>query len=72
MDSEPIDARLNEVLDALADVLGQACGQVDGRLDSLSLTAYADGILVLHEYGRVVIEEQRGRHVVARFVNHVH
>lgn len=72
MDAEPADARVNEVLDTLADVLGQACGQLDGRLDSLSLSAYAEGIVLLHQYGRVVIEEQKGRRVIARFVEHIH
>jgi hypothetical protein len=72
MDSEPEDARVSEVLDHLADVLGQACGQPDGRLDSLSLTAYADGIRLLHRYERLVIEEERGRRVIARFVEFIH
>lgn len=66
------DPRINELLDALSDVLGQACGQLDGRLDSLSLTAYADGIRLLHRYERVVIEEEYGRRVIGRFVEYMH
>jgi hypothetical protein len=72
MDAEPDDPRVTELLDTLADVLGQACGQPDGRLDSLALTAYAEGIRLLHRYQRVVIEEERGRQVVARFVEFIH
>lgn len=72
MDTEPDDPRVSEVLDVLADVLGQACGQPDGRLDSMSLTAYAEGIRLLHRYERVVIEEERGRHVIGRLVDYIH
>lgn len=69
---DPVDPQVRDVLDALADVLGQACGQPDGRLDSLSLTAYAEGLRLLSRYERVVIEEERGRHVIARFVEFIH
>jgi hypothetical protein len=72
MDADPEDPRVTELLDTLADVLGQACGQPDGRLDSLSLTAYAEGIRLLHRYGRLVIEEERGRRVIGRFVEYIH
>jgi hypothetical protein len=51
---------------------GKRAGRSTERLDSLSLTAYAEGILMLHRYGRVVIEEQRGRWVIARFVESIH
>jgi hypothetical protein len=72
MDADPADAQLTEALDMLADVLAQACGQLDGRLDSMALTAYAEGIRLLHRYERVVIEEERGRRVIARFVEFIH
>jgi hypothetical protein len=68
VDAKPTDPQVNEVLDTLADVLAQACSQADGRLDSLSLTAYAEGLRLLHRYGRLVIEEERGRRVIGRLV----
>lgn len=70
--AEPEDPRVSELLDHLADVLGQACGQPDGRLDSMALTAYAEAIRLLHRYERVVIEEERGRRVIGRLVDYIH
>ena len=67
-----MDQRLDEVLDALADVLAQACGVSDGRLDSMALRAYAEGIRLLSRHGRVVIETEVGRRVIGRFVEQVH
>lgn len=72
MDAEPADARVTEVLDVLADVLAQACGLPDGRVDSMALSAYTDAIRLLHRYERLVIEEERGRRVIGRFVEFIH
>ena len=61
--------RIDELVDALADVIAQACGQPDSRVDSLGLTAYANAIRLLEHYGRVEIESIQGRRVIAQFVN---
>jgi hypothetical protein len=72
MDENPAETDVDEVLDILADVIAQACGLPDGRLDSMALTAYAEGIRLLHRYKRVVIEDERGRRVIGRFVEYIH
>jgi len=71
IDPVPREFEIAEILDALADALAQACGDADGRLDSLRLTAYAKAIRVLERYGRVVIETQIGRRVIARFIDRI-
>ena len=58
-------AERDELLDALADCIGQACG--DNTLDSMALSAYRDGLELLVKHGRVVIESQHGRRVIARW-----
>jgi len=55
------------LLDILADVINQACCH-EGGLDSMALSAYADGIRLLAEYGRVRIIEEYGRRVIAEWV----
>jgi len=55
-----------QLRDALLDVLNQACGSDDGRLNSMALSAYADALRLLAEYGLVTIEDERGRCVIAR------
>lgn len=52
---------------ALVDVVAQACTDRDGRLDSLSLTAYRDALELLAELGDVTIESRAGRRIVARW-----
>lgn len=59
----------NELLDTISDTLAQACGQRDGTLDSLALTAYADAMKLLARYGRLTIDAESGRRVIARFAN---
>ena len=56
---------IERLLDTLADVIGQACDGPDGVLDSMALSAYADGLWVLADFGRVHITEARGRRVIA-------
>lgn len=55
------------ILDTLADVIGQACS-CDGELDSMALSAYADGLRLLAKYGRVKIVSEYGRRVIAEWV----
>jgi hypothetical protein len=61
-----------ELLDALDDVLAQACLTDDGTLDSMALSAYADGLHLLAEHGRVVIIQQNGRRVIAKQSGTIH
>ena len=63
-----------ELLEALMDVVNQACGQSDYAgeepdywLDSGCLSSYADAIRLLEKHGKVTIEKQYGRAVVARW-----
>lgn len=59
----------NELLDILEDVLSQACltdAEDGSRLfDSMAISAYADGLRVLAEHGRVDIVNEYGRRVIA-------
>jgi hypothetical protein len=60
---------VEELLDALEDVVNQACwSNDDGLLDSMALSAYAHGLRTLAEYGRVTIEHSVGRRVIAHWV----
>jgi hypothetical protein len=60
--------QLNEALDALEDVISQACygSGADDEFDSMALSAYADGLRLLAEHGRVVIVREYGRRVIAK------
>ena len=57
-----------DLLDMLADVIGQACYRDGGLLDSMAISAYADALRLLAEYGRVEIIKDVGRRVIARWV----
>ena len=58
---------ISELLETLAEVIDQACGEPDGILDSQALSAYADGLRVLAQHGRVRITEEHGRRVIAEW-----
>jgi hypothetical protein len=57
----------DELLDGLADCIGQACGSDGDELDSMALSAYRDGLILLAKHRRVVIEERHGRRVIAKW-----
>lgn len=72
-----------ELLETLADVINQACSNprtrwfdangalVEGpeeELDSMALSAYADAMRLLADHGRLVIIDQAGRRVIAKWV----
>ena len=60
---------LEEALDALAEVIQQACWlDSQKELDSMALSAYAEGIQVLADHGKVEIIDQAGRRVIAKWV----
>jgi hypothetical protein len=60
---------LSLALDVLEDVLYQACHtreRGDGWMDSMALSANAEGLRLLALHGRVEIESEYGRRVIAR------
>jgi hypothetical protein len=64
-----LSPEVENLLDALEDVINQACGDNGDTLDSMALSAYARGMRVLAEYGRVKIEQDAGRRVSATWVD---
>jgi hypothetical protein len=73
---EELDALKNErdeLLDALADCIGQSCHVNENGLayphdlDSCALSAYADGLRLLAKYGKVEIKTDVGRRVIANW-----
>jgi hypothetical protein len=71
--NDPWKEECDDLLDTLADVINQACGDVYAggitELDSMALSAYADGMRTLARYGRLTIIEQHGRRVIGRWVS---
>ena len=63
-----LDKDLTEALDTLGSVIHQACWEDhDGVLDSMAISAYADGMRLLAAHKRLVIEEEAGRRVIAHW-----
>ena len=62
------EEQVDELLNALYDVLYQACADENGQGDSRAETAYAKGLRLLAEYGLFKIEKEHGRRVIGRFV----
>lgn len=59
-------ADIEELLEALEDVVNQACYIPSGDIyDSMAISAYAFGMRVLAEHGILEIEEEHGRRVIA-------
>lgn len=56
-----------ELLDALEDVVNQAC-LFDDILDSGALTANANAMRLLADYGRIKIKRECGRRVIGKWV----
>lgn len=58
-----------ELLNALEDMVNQACGiSHSDALDSMALTAYANAMRLLAEYGRIKIKREYGRRVIGKWV----
>jgi len=69
-----MDNKLKVALDILEDVINQAC-RIESTeeskgyyLDSIALSAYAEGLRFLAKYGRVEIKTEYGRRVIAKFI----
>lgn len=58
---------LADATDVIEGVVVQACTDDEGDLDSVSHTCYATGIRWLAARGRVTIESDHGRRVIARW-----
>ncbi len=56
-----------ELLEALECTVNQACG-MDDCIDSMAITAYAEGMRLLAEYGRIKITGDVGRRVIGEWV----
>lgn len=61
-----------ELIDALEDMVNQACTVADDRegglhLDSMALSAYADGMRTLAKLDRIDVEHEVGRRVIGRW-----
>lgn len=62
------ESQLNDLLDVLEGVMQQACWvPKEGVLDSMALSFYADGLRALAVHGRVEVEHEYGRRVIARW-----
>jgi hypothetical protein len=60
---------VEELLDTLAEVIQQSCwSEQDKELDSMAISAYADGIRTLAAHGKVQITAEVGRRVTATWV----
>jgi len=60
--------RLMDALDALEAMVIQHCYTTDDdKLDSMALSANAEAMLVLADEGRLVIESDYGRRVIAHW-----
>ena len=55
------------LLDVLSDVINQACFTKDKKIDSMATTAYAEGIRMLAEHGKVRILKEHGRRIIAEW-----
>jgi hypothetical protein len=67
----PEPATLEDALDILAEVIGQACDYKDddGRtiVDSCALSSYAYAMRFLAQHGRLIIDSEAGRRIIAHW-----
>jgi len=66
-DRERMQARIDAALDAVEDCIGQACDDGGPNLDSMALSAYARGMRLLAQHGRLVIDSEYGRRVIGHW-----
>lgn len=59
---------VTELEDLLIDVLNQACQIDTGELDSMAISAYADGLRYLAKIGVFEIKVDRGKRVIGHVV----
>lgn len=62
-----------ELVDVLSNVIEQSCStglvglDTNVDLDSMALSAYADGMTILEQYGKIEIIDEFGRRVLANW-----
>ncbi len=66
-ENRKLKAEVEDLLDIVAESIAQSCTVEDGTLDSLALSTYAEAIRLLARRGRVTIEHEYGRRVIARW-----
>ena len=59
--------RERDLLVILADVVNQGCHVDAGVVDSMALSAYADAMRVLADYGVLIIDHEAGRRVIGHW-----
>lgn len=63
---------LDEATELIEELVAQGCQMGDGTLDSSAITTYAVALHWLASRGRVVIDADRGRRVIARWAENAH
>lgn len=66
-----IGEMLDELLDALGDMVHQHCTVQNNKgsvLDSMALSANADAMRLLAKYNRIAIDSQCGRRIIAHWI----
>jgi len=58
---------MEELVDELCDVVNQATRMEDGTLDSMALSANASGMRLLARLGKLTIDNEHGRRVIAHW-----
>lgn len=58
---------MQEALDIIMDLVANACGMTDGTLDSQASGTNANALEFLARHGKVVIDHDVGRRVMARW-----
>jgi len=58
---------LQEMVDLIRDAVAQACDN-SGVLDSMAISTWADAMRLLARHGRLVIDDDKGRRVIGRWV----
>jgi hypothetical protein len=62
-----MSAELIEATDLIAELVGQQCANLDGTLDSMAISTYAEALRFLAKMSRVEITAEHGRRVLARW-----
>jgi len=58
---------MEELVDELCDVVNQATRMNDGTLDSMAISANASGMRLLARLGKLTIDREYGRRVIAHW-----
>jgi hypothetical protein len=64
--SMPSCCREQALVDTIENMVLQSCLRTDGLIDSMAITAYAEAMDILADYGKIEITSSCGRRVIAR------